>query len=174
MSQTKDNSARSSGTSDSMIMTGLDTSSGRIGFDNKWDPLSSTLNVPLREGIQKNDARLLPLRIVVISDTHGFEGGLSTFSDERKPLSEGHHPSRLHNDDFLLPRADVLIHCGDFAASGSRKTQREASRRLDEFLARQTHIPDKVIVQGNHDPDSPSKVLFPNSKAIYIYDFRQL
>lgn len=57
---------------------------------------------------------------------------------------------------------------GDFAASGSRKSQRAAARRLDNFIARQTHIPEKVIIKGNHDPDSPAKILFPNSKALYV------
>lgn len=68
----------------------------------------------------------------------------------------------------MLPKADVLLHCGDFSASGSRKSQRAASRRLDEFLARQAHIPEKIVVQGNHDPDSTAKVLFPRSKALYV------
>ena len=57
---------------------------------------------------------------------------------------------------------------GDFAASGSRKNQRAAGRRLDEWLARQTHIPEKIVIKGNHDPDSPPKVIFPRSKALYV------
>ncbi|KAL7527356.1 hypothetical protein ACHAXR_003550, partial [Thalassiosira sp. AJA248-18] len=172
--------------SDPTSILGLDSSavSGRIGSDDKWDPLGSTLIVPLRKDVQEKtdkSSSLPPLRVVVISDTHGFEGALSRFADPGTTTSskendeEGggggdqyHHPKLIHSDDFLLPQADVLLHCGDFAASGSRKTQRAAARRLDDFLARQTHIPEKIVVQGNHDPDSPAKVLFPSSKALYV------
>mmetsp|Transcript_1178 Transcript_1178/g.2485 ORF Transcript_1178/g.2485 Transcript_1178/m.2485 type:complete len:964 (-) Transcript_1178:109-3000(-) len=148
----------SSVSSDPTTSLGLDSAAGRIGLDDKWDPLGSTLNVPLREDLQNNDQSLPPLRIVVISDTHGFEGALAKFDDS----------SQLQSDEFLLPQADVLLHCGDFAASGSRKMQRLAARRLDDFLARQTHIPEKIVIKGNHDPDSPAKVLFPGSKALYV------
>ncbi len=138
----------------------LGLTSGQVGMDDKVDPLGSVVNVPLRgEQVQSSSKSVAPLRMVVISDTHGFEGALSKFSDDNE---------HSRSDDFLLPQADLLLHCGDFAASGSRKTQRAAARRLDEFLARQTHIPEKIIVQGNHDPDSPAKVLFPSSKAIYV------
>lgn len=140
-----------------LSVLGLNT--GHVGSDDKFDPLGSVVPVPLRDGRDQCDS-VAPLRMVVISDTHGFEGALSKFSSE----DDSHH----HSDDFLLPQADVLLHCGDFAASGSRKTQRAAARRLDEFLSRQTHIPEKIVVQGNHDPDSTSKVLFPSSKAIYV------
>lgn len=143
---TKSDSSESSGI--------LGWNAGTVGSDDKFDQLGSVLNVPLRE---QSASTLPPLRMVVISDTHGFEGGLSKFSTDNQ-----------HNDDFLLPQADILLHCGDFAASGSRKTQRQAARRLDEFLARQTHIPEKIVVKGNHDPESPAKVLFPDSKALYV------
>ena len=70
--------------------------------------------------MQNNDTNLPPLRVVVISDTHGFEGALARFH------------SKLHSDDFLLPQADILLHCGDFAASGSRKVDlvKHNARRL--------------------------------------------
>jgi len=155
---------------DSATVSGLDKTAGRVSPDDRWEPLKSTLKVPLRSDTERNDSDLLPLRIVVISDTHGFEGALARFVD--RPDGAGSLPespySRVHGDDFLLPQADVLLHCGDFASSGSRKNQRAAARRLDDFLARQTHIPEKIVVQGNHDPDSPAKVLFPNSKALYV------
>ncbi|KAL9191235.1 hypothetical protein ACHAXT_000941 [Thalassiosira profunda] len=159
-------------TSDSTTFLGIESTSGRIGTDDKWDPLGSTVNVPLREGVQDGDKNIAPLRLVVISDTHGFEGALSRFAEQEEVADDDsaspEHHHKMHSDDFLLPQADVLLHCGDFAASGSRKTQRMAARRLDEFLARQTHIPEKIVIQGNHDPDSPAKVIFPHSKALYV------
>ncbi|KAL3823261.1 hypothetical protein ACHAXA_003409 [Cyclostephanos tholiformis] len=157
---------QSSGTLDDSFS---DRTAGSLSPEDKCDPLSSTLRVPLRGDTARNDNDLPPLRLVIISDTHGFEGALSRFVD--KPDCSGlssETRTGVHCDDFLLPQADVLIHCGDFAASGSKKTQRAAARRLDDFLARQTHIPEKIVVQGNHDPDSPAKVLFPNSKALYV------
>ena len=155
---------------DSATVPGLDRTAGRVSPDDRLDPLGSILRVPLRSDTATNDSDLFPLRIVVISDTHGFEGALARFVDTpdgARSSPESRH-LRVHGDDFLLPQADVLLHCGDFAASGSRKNQRAAARRLDDFLARQTHIPEKIVVQGNHDPDSPAKVLFPNSKALYV------
>lgn len=172
--------------SDPTALLGLGaTAAGRVGASNKWDPLGSTLHVPLfgnsaGEGDEEEGGMPPPLRIVVISDTHGFEGGIAKFADpseEKSPSDDDgafediNHLSETiqqRADDFLLPRADLLLHCGDFAASGSRKTQRLAARRLDEFLARQTHIPEKIVIKGNHDPESPAKVLFPHSKALYV------
>jgi len=161
----------SNGTADTSIddasaLLGLERTAGKVGVDDKWDPLGSTINIPLRKKDMQRNESLPPLRIVVISDTHGFEGALARF-DENSP-AEGGQSSKLHSDEYLFPQADVLLHCGDFAASGSRKTQRLAARRLDDFLARQTHIPEKIVIQGNHDPNSPAKVLFPSSKAIYV------
>jgi len=151
---------------DASALLGLERTAGKVGVDDKWDPLGSTINIPLRKKDMQSNESLPPLRIVVISDTHGFEGALARF-DENSP-AEGGQSSKLHSDEYLFPQADVLLHCGDFAASGSRKTQRQAARRLDDFLARQTHIPEKIVIQGNHDPNSPAKVLFPSSKAIYV------
>jgi len=151
---------------DASAFLGLERTAGKVGVDDKWDPLGSTINIPLRKKDMQRNESLPPLRIVVISDTHGFEGALARF-DENSP-AEGGQSSKLHSDEYLFPQADVLLHCGDFAASGSRKTQRQAARRLDDFLARQTHIPEKIVIQGNHDPNSPAKVLFPSSKALYV------
>ena len=124
--------------SDQTAIVGLDTPfpSGRVGSDDKWDPLGSTLNVPLHGLQNSKDDSLPPLRIVVISDTHGFEGALAKFADptseENLSPDESLFQKILQGDEFLLPPADVLLHCGDFAASGSRKTQRTAARRLDD------------------------------------------
>ena len=82
----------------------LGLTSGQVGVDDKFDPLGSVINVPLREEqAQSSNNSVAPLRMVVISDTHGFEGALSKFSDNNG-----------HSDDFLLPKGDVLLHCGDF------------------------------------------------------------
>jgi len=61
-----------------------------------------------------------------------------------------------------LPAADVLIHCGDFYG------QRSKLPALDQFLASQTHIPTKIILRGNHDPNKSNQHLFPKSKAIFV------
>ena len=151
---------------DASALLGLERTAGKVGTDDKWDPLGSTINIPLRKKDIQSSESLPPLRIVVISDTHGFEGALARFDE--KSSADGGQSSKIHSDGYLFPQADVLLHCGDFAASGSRKTQRQAARRLDDFLARQTHIPEKIVIQGNHDPNSPAKVLFPSSKAIYV------
>ena len=165
-SQMHEDGAMMKDASDPTSILGL----GTVGSNDKWDPLGTVLRVPLREeNAEGTSIPLQPLRVVVISDTHGFEGGLARFLppgalEVTSPSDIPH----IHGDDYLLPPADVLLHCGDFAASGSRKSQRAAARRLDEFLARQTHIPEKIVVQGNHDPDSPAKTLFPSSKALYV------
>ena len=71
------------------------------------------------------------LRMVVLSDTHGFESHLRKYGNDT-------------SGSFVkLPDADVLIHCGDFYGPG---------RSLDAFLAAQTHIPAHIVVRGNHDP----------------------
>ena len=164
----------SSSSFDPTTVLGLDgTTNGAISKVKQLDPLNSIMKVPLRNNDAMSDTDLPPLRIVVISDTHGFEGALSKFIDSSSTDNNDDVGSpkwvRLgFSDDFILPPADVLIHCGDFAASGSRKTQRIAARRLDDFLARQTHIPEKIVIKGNHDPESPAKVLFPTSKALYV------
>ena len=63
------------------------------------------------------------LRIVAISDTHGF------------------------HDSLVVPDGDVLIHCGDFAANRSPKGKHAL---LDQWLADLPH-PRKIVVRGNHD-----------------------
>ena len=119
----------------------------------------SVLTVPRRfqDGSQDHGdiAPSTLFRIVTISDTHGYEHEL--FAHSRN--SEMPH---------LLPPADVLIHCGDFAGRGSRNTKLRSRRRLDDFLAAQKHIPIKIVIRGNHDPHTPGRVLFPRSNALYV------
>jgi Icc-related predicted phosphoesterase len=76
------------------------------------------------------------LRIVVLSDTHGFEDQFLKHTDERTE----HKGSQKY---AKLPDADVLIHCGDFEGR---------NRKLDYFMAAQTHIPTQIVIRGNHDP----------------------
>lgn len=138
-----------------MHVSSCQDEAGNLESDGSWNPLGSVVRAPLRDSSE--ETKLAPLRLVVISDTHGFEGALSKFDENNQ-----------HGSHYLLPQADLLIHCGDFAASGSRKNQRTAARRLDEWLARQTHIPEKLVIKGNHDPDSPPRIIFPRSKALYV------
>lgn len=74
-------------------------SSGNFESDGSWNPLGSVLRTPLRDA--SLETNLAPLRLVVISDTHGFEGALAKFDESQK-----------HTNDYLLPQADLLIHCG--------------------------------------------------------------
>ena len=116
---------------------------------------SSVLTVPRRFHRNTEDAPSTLLRIVAISDTHGYEHELFHYS------VGGEEP-------HLLPPADVLIHCGDFSGSGSRKMKLQSKARLDAFLAAQTHIPTKIVLRGNHDPLMPARALFPRSQAMYL------
>ena len=104
---------------------------------------------------QRQDVPSRLLRIVTISDTHGYEHELFAHT------TQGETP-------YLLPSADVLLHCGDFSKSGSRKVKMQAKARLDAFLAAQTHISTKIVIRGNHDPHTSARVLFPRSKAMYV------
>ena len=102
------------------------------------------------------DTPTRPLRLLVISDTHGCESQLLKYVD-----FNSYNEAQLN--PYQLPLADVLIHCGDFDGhAGSRKNG------LDTFLAAQTHIPIKVVVRGNHDPRMPGSALFPRSRAIFV------
>ena len=83
------------------------------------------------------------LRVVAISDTHGFEAQL---------LGEA-----------SLPEGDVLVHCGDWSHHGTPERVRAAQAELDTWLAAQPHK-HKLIVRGNHDSVDAT---FPLSRAVY-------
>ena len=70
------------------------------------------------------------VRIVCVSDTHGFEGQLPP-----------------------VPPGDLLIHCGDFAPDGGSTVRLRAVEAFDEWLAAQPHKV-KLVIRGNHDPRS--------------------
>jgi hypothetical protein len=72
---------------------------GNLESDGIWNPLGSVVRAPLRDSTIQS--KLAPLRLVVISDTHGFEGALAKFDRNNE-----------HSSHYLLPQADLLIHCG--------------------------------------------------------------
>jgi Icc-related predicted phosphoesterase/uncharacterized protein (DUF1499 family) len=86
-----------------------------------------------------------PVRLVVISDTHGYE-------------------EQLTKDGITLPQGDVLLHLGDFAIDSSMAKKNKALKKFDEWLARQP-FRTKIVLRGNHDPFS---VDFPLSGANYF------
>ena len=106
--------------------------------------------ITVRRNHRRSSEPQKPLRLLVMSDTHGMEDQLFKFLDPSTRAA------------YMLPAADVLIHCGDFWGSRSRTLQ------LDSFFAAQTHIPTKIVVRGNHDPRTPGSVLFPKSRAMYV------
>ena len=90
----------------------------------------------------ENGKKLQTMDIVVVSDTHGFEGQLGD----------------------KLPHGDVLLHLGDFALEGSHEKQSRALEVFDEWLAKQSHD-YKIVIRGNHDP---FRVPLPLSKAMFV------
>ena len=69
------------------------------------------------------------LKIVAVSDTHGFE---DQFEDN-------------------LPEGDVLLHLGDFALDGLHQTVQDGLRNFDHWLSKQD-FQYKIVIRGNHDP----------------------
>jgi hypothetical protein len=90
----------------------------------------------ISEDIETTKTQTNVLRMVVISDTHGFEESLTP-------------------NATLLPDGDVLLHLGDFSVDGSIRKKKEALRKFDEWLSMQKHRL-KVVLRGNHDPFSVS------------------
>jgi Icc-related predicted phosphoesterase len=121
-----------------------------VGYNSLDGASLGTDVITVRRNHRRTSEPQKPLRILVMSDTHGMEEQLFKFLDPSMRTA------------FLLPAADVLIHCGDFWFSRSRTMQ------LDSFFAAQTHIPTKVVIRGNHDPRTPGSVLFPKSRAMYV------
>lgn len=127
-----------------------------------------------------------PLRVVVVSDTHGFEsslgtdpslapwdplaqlqGGVRIASDpSSNPASEPTSEWRPQATDtpVPLPWGDVLLHLGDFAIDGPAKPRIAALAKFDEWLALQPHA-CKIVLRGNHDPWDVS---FPRANASYV------
>ncbi|CAF0856170.1 unnamed protein product [Brachionus calyciflorus] len=59
-------------------------------------------------------------------------------------LSDTHVDTRSMS---AIPKADLLIHAGDFLKSGTKGELRE----FCNFLSNQNHIKYKVVIAGNHD-----------------------
>jgi predicted phosphodiesterase len=97
---------------------------------------------------KESDVRMETMNLVVVSDTHGFEGQLI-------------HPE-TKND--ILPDGDVLLHLGDFALDGSHEHALHGLKAFDIWLAKQPHK-YKIVVRGNHDPWTFN---FSLSKAWYV------
>jgi len=106
-------------------------SSGSSSFISKYDQDLSLTN-------------RTTLRLVIVSDTHGYEEALTPNGN-------------------TLPNGDVLLHLGDFAIDAKRK-KKKGLERFDEWLQDQPHG-YKIVLKGNHDPFS---VRFPKSQAIYV------
>ena len=104
-----------------------------------------------------------PVKLVVVSDTHGYESSLTSYYEKGKPVG----------GTVRLPPGDVLIHCGDYQIDASRNPRYEATCAFDAWLAEQPSASGmKLIVRGNHDHLNAD---FPLSKAIYavrpaVYD----
>jgi hypothetical protein len=89
----------------------------------------------------ENKDALETLDLVVISDTHGFEGQFDN-----------------------IQSGDVLLHLGDFAYEGSHEAEQRGLAAFDRWLAKQDHD-YKIVIRGNHDPFHFD---FPLSKAMYV------
>ena len=113
-------------------------------------PKSSSLPLPS----SKLSKSLNKLKVVVVSDTHGFEGQMID-------------PESMND---ILPEGDLLLHLGDFAYEGGgdgnerRYSKHRSLKAFDAWLAKQPHT-FKIVVRGNHDPWTCD---FPLSGAWYI------
>ena len=114
------------------------------------------------------------LRLVVISDTHGYERSFTTTELEPWMLTKDDKRTSFDNvktkldtensEEPNLPNGDILLHLGDFAIDKGGTARRNAVERFDRWLSRQPHSV-KIIVRGNHDPHHAN---FPISGASYV------
>lgn len=85
------------------------------------------------------------MRLVVISDTHGFENQLT------------------------IPECDFLLHCGDFSRSGWHKPVRKFMKWFSSQPA--TH---KIYVAGNHDKSFETEPAFKQEILLNFPDLNYL
>lgn len=78
-----------------------------------------------------NSSSTITTRFLILSDTHNFE-----FADN--PISSPLTPD--------LPKADVVLHCGDLTHCGGASSYKKAIRLLSAFDAEL-----KLVIAGNHD-----------------------
>lgn len=83
------------------------------------------------------------LSLLCVSDTHDF------------------HEDMLHGP---LPKADILVHAGDFTCIGSREEVESFGRWIDSLLS-QDIVGDVVFVSGNHDLSMPLTAKRPVVRA---------
>lgn len=151
-----------------LFSASTETASELSSMDND---VSGAVSSTAAQAKDCNERSLDPLRMVVISDTHGYE---TTLTSEGAPLPWDITSSLANNDaetndipsqiQETLPDGDVLIHLGDFAVDASSAKKREALQRFDKWLAQQPHR-HKIVLRGNHDPFT---VTFPLSNSTYI------
>ena len=79
-------------------------------------------------------ALTIPTKFLVISDTHEFN-----FGDAEKVNGAFRHP---------LPKADVLLHCGDLTSTGGVPSYKKLLKMLGTIDAEL-----KLVIAGNHDLD---------------------
>lgn len=111
-----------------------------------------------------------PVRLVIVSDTHGMERSLTSVSarDEmtknqgNAPMS-GNGETMDHlvdqSEDLPLPECDILIHCGNFEHPAGY-----GYRSFDRWLAQQP-ASVRIVVRGSQDYKDAN---FSESNAIYI------
>ena len=110
------------------------------------------------------------LRLVVVSDTHGYETSLTNSGLEPWLFTadvqeqKNNNNSNIISDNYILPDGDILLHLGDFTIDERGIARKNALEKFDSWLSHQPH-PIKIVVRGNHDPRS---IFFPWSNAQYI------
>ncbi len=98
------------------------------------------------------------VRLVIVSDTHGYERSL-TDDDKGEDGGAGGAKTRL-------PEGDIIIHCGDYQVDEQREKRLAATSTFDEWLADQPSSSGlKLICRGNHDHLNAD---FPKSRATYV------
>ena len=70
----------------------------------------------------------LPVRIVVVSDTHGLERSLTPCEEAEDDRRESDRPEPTEKASRRLPEGDILIHCGDYQVDASARLRHEARR----------------------------------------------
>lgn len=89
-----------------------------------------------------------PLRLLCMSDTHDL------------------HADMPHGTE-LLPRADILVHAGDFTCTGRREEVESFNAWIDALLAAGT-VRHVVLIAGNHECSFALKAKHPTVRAAQL------